>query len=66
MEVYACKSSTAVGGYLSECLASGGTSNGNSAACLTFMLVGGETVYYWAKYANATSNRIDEDIVVFG
>ena len=65
MEVYASKSSTAIGGYSSECFAAGKGESGNTA-CLTFMLVGGETVYYWAKYANATSNRIDEDIVVLG
>ena len=65
MEVYASKSSTAIGGYSSECLAAGKGETGNTA-CLTFMLVGGETVYYWAKYANSTSNRIDEDIVLLG
>lgn len=64
MEVAAAKSSTALGGYHSECYAYGGGS-GLSTACLTFMLVSGETAYYWAKYANATSNRIDQETITF-
>ena len=37
----------------------------NVLSCLTFMLVSGETVYYWAKYSGATANRIDEHITTF-
>ena len=33
---------------------------------LNFMLTGGETIYYWAKYASATLNRIDEEKVLLG
>lgn len=55
-ETAASKNSTTVGGYYSECLSYGinGASN-----CLTFMLVGGETVYLFAKYASAAANRVD-------
>ena len=37
----------------------------NILSCFTFMLVSGETVYYWAKYSGATANRIDENITTF-
>ncbi len=55
-ETAASTNSTTVGSYYSECLAYG--INGASV-CLTFMLNGGETVYLFAKYSNATANRVD-------
>lgn len=55
-ETAASKNSTSVGGYFSECIAYGASGASN---CLTFMLVGGETVYLFAKYSNASANRVD-------
>lgn len=56
VETAASRNSTTVGGYYSECLGYG--ING-ACGCLTFMLVGGETVYLFAKYASAAANRVD-------
>lgn len=55
-ETAVSRNSSVVGGYFSECIAYG--INGASV-CLTFMLNGAETVYLFAKYSNATANRVD-------
>ena len=33
---------------------------------LNFVITGGETVYYWAKYGGAGANRIDEEKILLG
>lgn len=35
------------------------------SSCLTFVIDGGETFYYWARYASAGTNQIDEIITEF-
>ena len=61
-QVLASLQSTTYGNYYSEVL---DHKNGQIGGCLNFMLNSGETAYYWAKYAGAGTNYIDESTITF-
>lgn len=62
LQVGAYTSSTGASAY--SCMGYGDVNTGTFT--LNFVITGGETIYYWAKYNGAGANRIDEEKVLLG